>query len=156
MDGDVFEHVLRYLRHETMPLFYDDGKGHEYGLYLAVLEQARFFGVEPLQKWLEEQKYLQAVKVVYSARELGGLGGGGDVAGLTGSHVKFEHHVAWKTTKVYLCPRGIPVHRGDRSACGRLCRNAQGDADDEYEDEVVLKILEVRKVTTLDPKVSAG
>ena len=74
-DGDVFQHVLRYLRHEIMPLFYDNVKGYDYGLYLAVLEQARYFGVEPLQKWLERKTYLQAVKIVRSARMcLGRLG----------------------------------------------------------------------------------
>lgn len=48
-DGDIFQHVLR-LRHGTMPIFYNDVKGHEYALYAAVLEQARYFGVEPLRK----------------------------------------------------------------------------------------------------------
>ncbi|CAD6578244.1 MAG: hypothetical protein ASARMPREDX12_008688 [Alectoria sarmentosa] len=126
-DGQVFEHVLRYLRHDIMPIFYDEVKGHEYALYLAVLEQARFFGVEPLQKWLEEHKYVQAVKIVHSARVLEGLE---DVSGSTESHVKIEHHVTWKTRKV----------------------NARGEADDEYKDEEVLKVLEVRKMTVLDPK----
>lgn len=133
-----------------MPIFYDNGKGHEYTLYLAVLEQARFFGVEPLRKWLEEQKYLEAVKIVHSARLLEGIE---DVSGSTGSHVKIEHHVTWKTKKVYVCPRAVFVHMGNRNACGRLCRNAQGDADDEYRDEEVLKVLEVRKIITLDPKM---
>ncbi|KAF6227357.1 hypothetical protein HO133_008801 [Letharia lupina] len=149
-DGDVFQHVLRYLRHEIMPIFYDNVKGHDYALYLAVLEQARYFGVEPLQKWLEEQKYLQAVKIVHSARVLDGIE---DVCGPTGSHVKIEHHVTWKSRKVYVCRRAITGHMGNRDACGRLCRNARGDADDEYEDEEVLKILEVRKTTMLDAKM---
>lgn len=149
-DGDVFQHVLRYLRHETMPVFYDDAKGHDYALYLAVLEQARYFGVEPLQKWLEEQKYLQAVKIVRSARVLEGVG---NVSETAGADVKVEHHVTWKTKKVYVCPRAIYVHMGDRNACGRLCRNARIDGVDEYEDEEVLKVFEVRKRTVLDPKM---
>ena len=146
-DGDVFQHVLRYLRHETMPLFYDNVMGHDYGLYLAVLEQARYFGVEPLQNWLERKTYLQAVKIVRSARMLEGVE---DVSGTAGANVKVEHHVTWKTKKVYVCPRGIARHMGDRGACGRMCRNAQGDANDVYEDEKVVKVLEVRKVTELD------
>lgn len=148
-DGQVFEHVLRYLRHEIMPIFYDEVKGHDYALYLAVLEQARFFGVEPLQKWLEEHKYVKAVKIVHSARVSEGLE---DVSGSTESHVKIEHHVTWRTRKVYVCPRAIFGHMGNPNACGRLCRNARGDADDESKDEEVLKVLEVRKMTVLDPK----
>ena len=31
-----------------------------------------------------------------------------------------------------------------------MCRNAQGNANDVYEDEKVVKVLEVRKVTELD------
>lgn len=131
-----------------MPVFYDEAKGHDYALYVAVLEQARFFGVEALRAWLEGQKYLQAVKVERVGRVLGGVE---DVYGSTGGNVGVEHHVTWKTEKVYVCPRGIFKHRGNKAGCGRQCRNAQGDADDEYEDEVLLKVLEVRKVTTLDP-----
>lgn len=152
-DGDVFQHVLRYLRHETMPVFYDDVKGHGYALYVAVLEQARYFGVEPLQTWLEGQKYLQAVKVAHSARMVEGVEA---VYGSTGGHVKTEHHVTWKTERVYVCPRAITGHMDNRGACGRLCRNAQGDADDEYQDEEILKVLEVRKMTTLDPMMCVG
>ncbi len=135
-----------------MPVFYDDAAGHDHALYVAVLEQARYFGVEPLRQWLEERKYLHAVTVACSARLLEGE----DVTGTTtttGGQVRIQHHVAWKTEKVYVCPRDIARHRGNRDACGRLCRNARGDADDEYEDEAVLKVLEVRKVTKLDPEM---
>ena len=133
-----------------MPLFYDEGKGHDYALYVAVLEQAGYFGVEPLRKWLEAQTYLQAVKVVLSARMFEGVEG---VCGSTGGHARTEHHVAWRTKKVYVCPRGMYAHMGDPGACGRLCRKAQRDAEDEYQDEEVLQIVEVRKVTALDPKM---
>lgn len=133
-----------------MPVFYDEAKGHDYALYVAVLEQARFFGVEALRAWLEGQKYLQAVKVERVGRVLEGVE---DVYRSTGGNVGVEHHVTWKTEKVYVCPRGIFIHRGNKLACGRQCRSAQGDADDEYEDEVLLKVLEVRKVTTLDPNM---
>ena len=139
-DGDVFAHVLRYLRHGTLPIFYDEVRGHEHAAYVALLEQARYFGVEPLRVWLDGRKYLAAVKVE-------------ELSGSTGSDVGVEHHVVWKTKKVYVCPRGIWNHRGNRAACGRLCRNAQGGADDEYVDEYVLRALEVRKVTSLDPKI---
>ena len=85
-DGDVFQHVLRHLRHGVMPIFYDDATGHDHALYLAVLEQARYFAVEPLRQWLEGRTYLHAVTVAYSARLLEGVE---DVAGTTtGSQVR--------------------------------------------------------------------
>lgn len=93
--------------------------------------------------------YLQAVKVVLSVRLLDV----DEVSGSMGSNVKTEHHVIWKTRKVYACPRGIGKHRGNSDACGRTCRNARGDDDVEYEDEEVPEVLEVRKMTVLDPKM---
>ena len=158
-DGDVFAHVLRYLRHGTMPLSYDHrSKGHDHALYAAVLEQAQYFGVAGLSAWLEGRKYLSAVTVERSARlveveEV--LLKDSTVTALEdlGAHVEVEYHVTCRTEKVYICPRGLARHRGDRNACGRQCRNARGDADDEYVDEDIMRVLEVRKVTTVDPKM---
>lgn len=158
-DGDVFAHVLRYLRHGIFPVFYDEAKGgHDYAMYVAVLEQARYFGVEPLRVWLEGGKYLAAVKVEREGRrvvvvEEGDVGVGSTMGAVVRGNVAVEHHVGWVTRKVYVCPRGIGVHRGNRNACGKDCRRVQGGADDEYEDEAVMKVFEVRKTTTLDPKM---
>ena len=73
--------------------------------------------------------------------------------GSTESNVKTVHHVAWKTRKVYVCPRAIVGHMGNRSACGRLCRNAQGDAEEEYKDKEILRVLEISETTMLDSKM---
>lgn len=35
-----------------------------------------------------------------------------------------------------MCLRGIGLHRGNPRACGRQCRNEQGDREDEYADEL--------------------
>lgn len=40
-DPDAFEHVLKYLRHGTYPLFYNNAKVHDHGRYLPVLERKR-------------------------------------------------------------------------------------------------------------------
>lgn len=40
-DPDAFEHILKYLRHGTFPLFYDNAKGHDHRQYLGVLERKR-------------------------------------------------------------------------------------------------------------------
>jgi len=63
---DVFEHILDYLRRGVFPLFYDGSKGHDFAKYLSVLEEARYFQIEPLQKWLEEKRYLEVVKIRHS------------------------------------------------------------------------------------------
>src|SRR3954471_305451 len=42
-DPSLFEHILRYLRRRVLPLFYDKAKGHDYALYLALLEEAKYF-----------------------------------------------------------------------------------------------------------------
>ncbi|MCJ1451023.1 hypothetical protein MMC28_001357 [Mycoblastus sanguinarius] len=149
-DPDVFQHVLRYLRHSLLPLFYDGVKGHDYPLYLAVLEQARYFQISPLQRWIEDKEYLRAVQIVRSAVVYDGTD---EVAETTGADVQVEYYPAWTTEKVYVCPRGIHVHRGNPSACGRACMNAQGDAEDEYVDEEVLKMVEVRKKIVFDEQM---
>lgn len=68
-DAHVFEHVLRYLRTGVLPVFYDRERGHDFALYQALLEEARYFAIDRLQKWLCERKYLDAVKIHHLATE---------------------------------------------------------------------------------------
>lgn len=65
-DPDLFKHILRYLRRRLLPLFYDKCKGHNHALYAALLEEAKYFQIPRLEKWLDERRYLQAVNVKYS------------------------------------------------------------------------------------------
>ena len=113
-----------------------------------MLDQARFFGIGKLQEWIENEGYLQAVRVVHEV----------DVieedamycADTTGAETEIKYLPKKKTEKVYLCPRGLGAHRGRRERCGRQCRNAKGGAEDLYEDEVVLRVMEVRKTVVFD------
>ena len=146
-DPDIFIHILRYLRHEVLPVFYDDQKGHNFPLYQAVLRQAGYFGIPPLEKWLKEKAYLKAVKIEYSTELISGESA---VVTTRTADIVVEYHPAWKTNKVYICPREIYAHRGNQNACGRQCRNAQGDRDDRYEDELVLKMVAIHKRTKFD------
>ncbi|KAF2183994.1 hypothetical protein K469DRAFT_439100, partial [Zopfia rhizophila CBS 207.26] len=66
VDSNLFEYILQYLQRGVLLVFYNGVKGHDYALYGALLEEARFFGINRLEKWLSEQKYLEAVKVAYS------------------------------------------------------------------------------------------
>lgn len=66
VDPELFKHILRYLRRRILPIFYDKCKGHDHALYIALLEEAKYFLIPRLEKWLDERRYLQAVSVRYS------------------------------------------------------------------------------------------
>ncbi|KAH7410495.1 hypothetical protein DE146DRAFT_776188 [Phaeosphaeria sp. MPI-PUGE-AT-0046c] len=68
-DANLFEHILRYLRTGVLPVFYDRLAGHDFPLYQALLGESKYFAISRLEKWLCEQKYLQAVKIRYTAKE---------------------------------------------------------------------------------------
>ncbi|PWY86596.1 hypothetical protein BO94DRAFT_597322 [Aspergillus sclerotioniger CBS 115572] len=63
-DPNLFEHVLRYLRRGVFPIFYDYDKcRHDYHMYLALLGEARYFGIHSLGDWLKNEGYHDAVEV---------------------------------------------------------------------------------------------
>jgi BTB/POZ domain-containing protein KCTD9 len=154
-DGGLFEHVLRYLRRGVFPVFYDKIKGHHHHLYLALLEEAKYFQIRQLEEWLEKKQYLYALKIRYSATDVEGTQ---DLQLSRSTNMDLEFYPEWGSKKMYICPRGIYVHRGNPNACGRDCRRAQGDADDIYEEEPVLRVLVVEKQIVFDTHacLSAG
>ncbi|KAJ9137728.1 hypothetical protein NKR23_g8963 [Pleurostoma richardsiae] len=62
-DPVLFEHILRFLRRGVYPLFFDVVKGHDHILYHSLQEEARYFGIPRLEDWLEQKRYLEAVRV---------------------------------------------------------------------------------------------
>lgn len=68
-DANIFEHILRYLRTGVLPVFYDRLLGHDFPLYQSLLEESQYFAIDRLKKWLCERKYLDAVKIHYTATE---------------------------------------------------------------------------------------
>ncbi|KAK8196947.1 uncharacterized protein BKA78DRAFT_340689 [Phyllosticta capitalensis] len=62
-DPDLFAHILRFLRREVYPVFFDVDKGHDYALYTALQEEGRYFRIDKLFQWLEEKRYLKVVIV---------------------------------------------------------------------------------------------
>lgn len=152
-DGDLFEHILRYLRLGVFPLFYDKAKGHNYAPYLARLAQAKLFQIKKLEEWLEKKQYLSALRVEYSATESEGTE---ELNISRNSDVELEYYPVWGTKEVYVCPRGLPEHRGEADTCVRDCMKVQvdeddeDDADDRYEEESVLRTLVVEKKTIFD------
>ncbi|KAJ8066909.1 hypothetical protein OCU04_004294 [Sclerotinia nivalis] len=145
-DPDLFSHILRYLRRGIPPLFYNHTKGHDHALYHTLLQEVKYFQIHRLEKWLQDKKYLSAVKLKCSVRELDGLWWEGK-----GQSEFFEEfRTVCRTKKVYVCPRGISVHRGNPRACGRQCANAQGDEGNEYEDEQIWNLVVVRRQVVVD------
>jgi phytoene desaturase (3,4-didehydrolycopene-forming) len=146
-DEELFLHILRYLRSGALPIFYNNSTGHDYGMYLALLGEAQFFQIDRLRDWLRNKEYEKAVKIEYSAEECEGFQ---QLAKTCYSHLQVEYHPTWITKKVYICPRGIFVHRGRPSACGMACKKAQGDAEKEFEEEHELRTMVISKKTILD------
>ncbi|KAG6209563.1 hypothetical protein E4U50_002927 [Claviceps purpurea] len=65
-DPALFEHILRYLRHPAFPLFYDHVHGHDVGLYASLHNEANYFQIRRLQKWLAAKRYLEAIQVKHT------------------------------------------------------------------------------------------
>jgi BTB/POZ domain-containing protein KCTD9 len=57
-DPQLFDHILRYLRRGVLPIFYDNIRGHDHGLYRALLEEARYFQIDRLENWLSDKSYI--------------------------------------------------------------------------------------------------
>lgn len=150
-DPDLFQHVLRHLRHGALPLFYDRVRGHDYGLYDALLAEADYFGVGELYAYLDEKKYLERVKIRHEVALTEGsmmpvqLGGSVRVNETINSSTEVDYQTSWVKRKIYVCPRGIEVHKGRPRNCGRQCHNARGEDDPQYEEEVRLETVEIKK-----------
>jgi hypothetical protein len=146
-DPYLFYHVLCYLRRGLLPIFYDEGKWHDRSIYAALLGEARYFQISRLQKWIEEQQYFSAVKMRLSATEVNRVS---LLYETLPTNVDVEFDSCWTTRKVYICPRGIGVHRGHPQACEKASRKFQGEADILYEEESVFRGLMVKKEVVFD------
>lgn len=153
-DPDVFQHILGYLRTGTPPLFYNvAAKSFDYERYVALLGQARYFGIAKLEDWIVKERYLDAVTTKYTSILISGddvLAELSDRFGAMRGNSALEIHPAWETKKVYVCSRGVPVYRGRPGSCGIQCHKA---GPGEYEEERVLKVLAMRRDVVFDPQV---
>jgi len=145
-DPDLFAHILRYLRRGVLPVVYEKSHGFDYAFYRALQKEALYFGIEPLHKWVKEKGYLQAVTIQYSVEEVKGQDIHVNSYGATvDGNTERSYHPSWGTEKVYRCPRGISMHNGNPSACGRACEKAKGEDGDDYVERDILRTLIVTK-----------
>lgn len=149
VDPAVFIHVLRYLRHGVLPIFFDQIRGFDHGLYSLVLAQADYLLIERLSSWIREKRYLLAVRKERSAKTY--LDEVEDIKGCESANTECQYQIIWGKRQVYSCPRGISVH-DKPSHCGRQCNNARGDAP-LYREEDELRIIEFKTKTVFDSHV---
>lgn len=119
-------------------------------MYAALLGEARYFQIERLVQWLEEKRYLQAVKIERTVYQVEGIGRLDLEHRAAAANEEFECYAFATTRKVYVCPRGIEVHRGHPEACGKMCEKVRGMADLEYEDEEIWRTMVVSKRVVLN------
>ncbi|KAL9621092.1 MAG: hypothetical protein Q9160_004477 [Pyrenula sp. 1 TL-2023] len=149
-DPELFEHVLRYPRHKTVPLFYDRSKGHNIGMYMALLQVADYLGVEELIKYLRDKWYFQMVTMRVTTEEV-------DHPYYTTeemqTNVEVEYQSACTTRKVYVCPRGIAVHMESPASCGNDCRKRSKEWVNDYEDRIVQKLVRIKREVFVSQEV---
>ncbi|KAJ3293469.1 hypothetical protein HK104_004440 [Borealophlyctis nickersoniae] len=61
-DGELFAHILQYLRGGTYPILYDGVTGFDYPTYAKIKHEAMFYGIDALVKFIDERRYVKAVK----------------------------------------------------------------------------------------------
>ena len=117
-----------------------------YQLTLTSLE-ARYFLIPSLERWIRDKAYLKAVKSVHKAYELEAIEG---ISRSHSSEVDVKYYPTWTKKQIYICPRNIFTHRGNPGACGKQCKQAQGDAEPEYVKKLILKTLVIEKELIVD------
>ncbi len=156
----LFEHVLGYLRNGTFPLFFDSvTQTFHYAKYLSLLTEARYFGIHKLEEWIEEKRYLEAVKIQQSIEVIEDvLDQSGCLENVESADTNIQISTSWTLKKVYICPRNIEVHRGDPSKCGRACEKTREDqgGHTKYEEEPVLRAIIKKTKLVFDPATCLG
>lgn len=170
---DLFEHVLEYLRRGCMPLFWDQDKGHDLTLYKALRQEADYYDIPRLERWLAEQKFLEAVTM--SKKVISRTVRDNDEATFTGSRSAVRQHVKteWVEELRYACvardPRRLGFHGlsdpcgescGDFCGkfcggyCGDNCVESRGPSQDPPPEKCrVLKVSVVEEVVEFRPDV---
>ncbi|KAI1381592.1 BTB/POZ protein [Hypoxylon crocopeplum] len=152
-DPSIFEHILSYLRSGNFPVFFDSSTlSFDHAKYLSLLNEARYFGIRELESWIKKKKYLDVVCVTRSVDIIN------KVTACSLDHLnrastgdtKVDVSTSWAIEKVYVCPRNVPEHYGDRSRCGQACEKArvrQGGDEDFEEEPIVRAVIITTKVT---------
>lgn len=120
-DPEYFEILLRFLRTQVFPLFFSQKTGHDECMYLNILEQARFYEIEPLENWISTRQYLDAVRSVTRIKDVR-LVGQTQLDRLQeylskGGHTVTIQEITVTVEKCWQCPALIWQHHGSPTVC---------------------------------------
>ena len=130
-DGEIFSHILAFLRSGDYPIFYDVATGHDFLRYRRLLTEARYFIVGELVAWLEQKRYLKAIKVQTQMR----IVDEGTELNLPGNWTRNQTQFYLDKYKSYLCPSRYARHMDDPNEC--TCSGGT------YEDKVSPRYAEL-------------
>ncbi|TLD21012.1 Potassium channel tetramerization-type BTB domain [Venturia nashicola] len=139
-NADMFTYLYDYMVYGSFPLFYDYHKGFAYAKYARLLVEAEYWQVDGVTDWIKGKKFEGAVDINITCIDLEGT-----VNGTLPAGAFYEFHPRVHVDRIYICPRDIFVHRGDKRRCGIACMKAKGDDDDRYEKEETLKTMRIEK-----------
>ena len=155
VDPELFEHILRFLRTGTYPLFYNRDTGFDIARYMALLSQAKLLQIDTLSSWIEKKTYLKAVWIktrfvsttVYGEEQLSVL----QEKSWSNREKPRSFSLHQSDSRVWSCPKDNFTHHGSRDACVRAncighTRAQAGDVVlmSKYKVESVVESLEYR------------
>lgn len=147
-NADMFTYLYDYMVYGNFPLFYEYHKGFDYSKYARLLVEAEYWQVDGVIDWIKAKKFETAVEIRITSIDSVDM-----VNKTLPAGVFYEFHPRVHIDKVYICPRGIFVHRGDKGRCGIACMKARGDDDDKYEEHEKLKTMRIEKKVIIHDEI---
>jgi hypothetical protein len=125
------------------PFFWSRASSFDYDLYNRLGHEARFFQVDELSDWIDSQQFIRGItiKVDISSEQSIDQMHSEMIIGNT----EISHHSLLKRRCVYLCPRGITVHRGRPDMCGSACHKAQAGTKIDCKEEKYAEVVSITK-----------
>jgi hypothetical protein len=141
-DGDSFEHLLRYLRLNENPFFWDRVHGFDRQKYNALQATAEFFGVRGLSDWIKTERYTSIVQVITTTSFSTLDSKTSETRNTSDDNVKLSYLQQWSTKRAHICPH-FSYHDGPR-VCD--CKHSSNRREARYvEGETVLHIITTRE-----------
>lgn len=145
---EMFTYLYDYMTTGVFPLFYQYHKGFDYAKYARLQHEAEVWGVDGMIDWVKGKKYEDAVQIQIEVLDVKP-----DSRTIIPGSVICEVYPRIKIGKTYVCPRGLPVHHGDKSKCGNACMKARGREYSEYEDREELRTMQIERKVIIHKEV---
>ncbi|KAK6955728.1 hypothetical protein Daesc_003371 [Daldinia eschscholtzii] len=154
----LFEHILTYLRSGNFPVFFDSRSlTFDHARYLALLGEARYFGVRKLVEWIENKKYLDVVEITRSVIVDDDVTSASMHAHMSAASAdsKVDLSTTWGQKRVRVCPYNFS-HNGSSSGCTCDLPPRTGERDKYIKDELVLRAVVTITTATFNPDRCLG